>query len=171
MFYGVQYYPEHWPKERWAVDARMMQAARINVVRMGEFAWSVYEPREGTLDFSLMDEAVALLDAHGIKTIMCTPSRTPPPWVFDRYPGVRNVDAEGRLVNYGFRYTVGLSHSEFIQLGQRIDRAVIEHFAEDLKGYKQGRGSVQFPVESPLPKALVVRMIKYRMKLLSGHFV
>ncbi|HML20896.1 MAG TPA: beta-galactosidase [Aggregatilinea sp.] len=129
MLYGVQYYPEHWPKARWAVDARMMREAGINVVRMGEFAWSVIEPQEGKLDFSLMDEAVALLDAHGIKTIMCTPSRTPPPWAFDRYPGVRNVDENGRLVNYGFRYTVGLSHSEFIQLSQRIDRAVIEHFA------------------------------------------
>lgn len=27
MYYGVQYYPEHWPEERWAVDARMMQKA------------------------------------------------------------------------------------------------------------------------------------------------
>jgi beta-galactosidase len=129
MFYGVQYYPEHWPRERWAVDARMMQEAGINVVRMGEFAWSALEPHEGALDFAWMDEAVALLDAHGIKTIMCTPSRTPPPWVFDRYPGVRNVGADGHTVNYGMRYTIGLSHSEFIQLSQAIDRAVIEHFA------------------------------------------
>ena len=113
MFYGVQYYPEHWSEDRWAVDARMMQEAGINVVRMGEFAWSALEPHEGTLDFSWMDKAVALLDAHGIKTIMCTPSRTPPPWVFHRYPGVSNVDVTGRTVNYGFRYTVGLSHSEF----------------------------------------------------------
>ena len=78
-----------------------------------------------------MDEVVALLDAHGIKTIMCTPSRTPPPWVFDRYPGVRNVGADGHTVNYGKRYTVGLSHSEFMQLAQRIDHAVIEHFARN----------------------------------------
>ncbi len=129
MFYGVQYYPEHWPQERWAVDAQMMQEAGINSVRMGEFAWSALEPHEGALDFAWMDEAVALLHAHGIKTLMCTPSRTPPPWVFDRYPGVRNVGADGHLVNYGKRYTIGLSHSEFIQLSQAIDLAVIEHFA------------------------------------------
>jgi beta-galactosidase len=129
MFYGVQYYPEHWPEARWAVDAQMMQEAGINGVRMGEFAWSRLEPREGELDFAWMDRVVALLDDHGIKTLMCTPSRTPPPWVFDRYPGVRNVDADGHLVNYGKRYTIGLSHSEFIRLSQRIDRAVIEHFA------------------------------------------
>jgi len=129
MFYGVQYYPEHWPEHRWAVDARMMQDAGINVVRMGEFAWSALEPQEGSLDFAWLDRAVTLFDTHGIKTIMCTPSRTPPPWVFNRYPGVRNVNADGQLVNYGFRYTVGLNHNDFIQLSQRIDRAVIEHFA------------------------------------------
>lgn len=129
MLYGVQYYPEHWPEERWAVDARMMQDAGINVVRMGEFAWSALESREGTLNFTWMDSAVALLADHGIKTIMCTPSRTPPPWVFHRYPGVVNVDASGRSSTPGGRYTIGLSHDEFIRISQRIDRAVIEHFA------------------------------------------
>jgi beta-galactosidase len=42
---------------------------------------------------------------------------------------VRNVGADGQTLNYGRRYTIGLSHSEFVQLSQRIDRAVIEHFA------------------------------------------
>jgi beta-galactosidase len=106
----------------------MMQEAGINVVRMGEFAWSALEPHEGTLDFDWMDRVVALLDAHGIKTTMCTPSRTPPSWVFDRYPGMRNVSADGHTVKTGRRYTIGLSHSEFVQLSQGIDRAVIEHF-------------------------------------------
>ncbi len=128
MLYGVQYYPEHWPEDRWPTDARLMQEAGINVVRMGEFAWSALEPQEGTLDFSWMDRAINLLYAHGIKVIMCTPSRTPPPWVFVRYPGVRNIGADGHLVNYGGRYTIGLSHSDFSELSQRIDRAVIEHF-------------------------------------------
>ena len=43
MYYGVDYYPEHWPKERWVEDARLMQAANINVVRMAEFAWALME--------------------------------------------------------------------------------------------------------------------------------
>jgi uncharacterized protein YdhG (YjbR/CyaY superfamily) len=33
---------------------------------------------------------------------------------------------------------------------------VIEHFKDELKDYKQGKGSVQFPVESPLPKELII---------------
>jgi len=51
MFFGVAYYPEHWPEERWPTDARMMQEAGISGVRMGEFGWSAFEPREGEYDF------------------------------------------------------------------------------------------------------------------------
>ena len=43
MYFGVAYYPEHWPEKRWAVDAKMMQDAGINGVRVGEFAWSKIE--------------------------------------------------------------------------------------------------------------------------------
>ncbi len=43
--FGVDYYPEHWPQERWQKDAAMMQAAGMNTVRLAEFAWSRLEPR------------------------------------------------------------------------------------------------------------------------------
>jgi len=47
MFYfGVDYYPEHWPEERWPEDARLMAQAGVNLVRLAEFAWSRLEPRE-----------------------------------------------------------------------------------------------------------------------------
>ena len=35
MYFGCDYYPEHWPKERWEEDARLMKEARFNVVRLG----------------------------------------------------------------------------------------------------------------------------------------
>ena len=129
MYYGVQYYPEQWPEERWKLDAQMMQRAGVNTVRMGEFAWSAYEPQEGQYDFAWMDRAIDLLNRHGIQVILCTCSRTPPPWVFKRYPGVANTRADGRVNRCGQRYTVGLAHAEFASLAMRIDRAVVEHFA------------------------------------------
>jgi len=43
---------------------------------------------------------------------------------------------------------------------------VMEHFAIELKDYKQGKGSVQFPVKEPLPEILIGKMVRYRMKLL-----
>lgn len=35
-------------------------------------------------------------------------------------------------------------------------------FSEELKGYKQGKGSVQFPLDQPLPKELISRMVRFR---------
>ena len=59
MYFGAAYYPEFWPEARWAVDARMMQKAGVNGVRMAEFAWSALEPEEGRYDFDWLDRAVA----------------------------------------------------------------------------------------------------------------
>lgn len=129
MYYGVQYYPEQWPEDRWPIDAAMMERAGVNIVRMGEFSWSAYEPREGEYHFEWMDRAIEMLNQHGIKVILCTCSRTPPPWVFKKYPGVLPVGEDSHTLNYGKRYTVGLAHPEFISLSEHIDRAVVEHFA------------------------------------------
>lgn len=38
-----------------------------------------------------------------------------------------------------------------------------EAFAEDLSKYKQGKGSVQFPIDQPLPLDLVARIVKFRV--------
>lgn len=42
----------------------------------------------------------------------------------------------------------------------------MEHFATELAPYKKGKGSVQFPLDSPLPEDLIVRMVKYRVGML-----
>ncbi len=129
MYFGVQYYPEHWPEARWVQDVEMMQRAGVNTVRMGEFAWSALEPQEGQYEFGWMDRALKLLQEHGIRTILCTCSRTPPPWVFRKYPEIRNVDREGHRVPSDGRYAIGISHPRFVALSQRIDRQIIERYA------------------------------------------
>ncbi len=37
-------------------------------------------------------------------------------------------------------------------------------FAEELSGYRKGKGSVQFPIDKPLPMDLIVRIIKFRVE-------
>jgi len=39
-------------------------------------------------------------------------------------------------------------------------------FYKELSEYVKGKGSVQFPVDKPLPKELIIKMIKYRSELL-----
>ncbi|MEA2175794.1 MAG: beta-galactosidase, partial [Blastocatellia bacterium] len=44
VLYGVSYYQEYMPEERLEKDVQMMQEAGINVVRMGESGWGLWEP-------------------------------------------------------------------------------------------------------------------------------
>lgn len=37
-------------------------------------------------------------------------------------------------------------------------------FAEELSKYKQGKGSVQFPLNKPIPLELISRIVKFRME-------
>ena len=41
-----------------------------------------------------------------------------------------------------------------------------EAFKEELKKYKTGKGSVQFPLNEPLPVSLITRMIEFRKELI-----
>lgn len=39
-----------------------------------------------------------------------------------------------------------------------------EQFSEELSHYKQGKGSVQFPLDGPMPYDLIERMVKFRVQ-------
>lgn len=43
---------------------------------------------------------------------------------------------------------------------------VIDAFADQLGAYKFAKGSIQFPLSKPIPEALVVKMVKYRLSQL-----
>jgi uncharacterized protein YdhG (YjbR/CyaY superfamily) len=40
----------------------------------------------------------------------------------------------------------------------------MEAFYEELRPYKRGRGSVQFPLGKPLPTDLIRRIVEFRVK-------
>ena len=40
----------------------------------------------------------------------------------------------------------------------------IEAFKKELSSYKQGKGSVQFPMDKPIPYDLVKKIVRYRVK-------
>lgn len=124
MYFGVDYYPEQWPRERWETDAEMMAAAHINLVRMGEFAWSLLEPREGVYDFSWLDEIIGLLGRHGISTVLGTPTATPPKWLMDLHPEIYPVDLYGLRKGFGTRRHYCASSPVYRQYAERIVSAM-----------------------------------------------
>jgi uncharacterized protein YdhG (YjbR/CyaY superfamily) len=45
----------------------------------------------------------------------------------------------------------------------------IEAFKDELSPYKGAKGSVQFPIDQPLPLSLIRRIVAYRVKENSAH--
>src|SRR5512146_1073772 len=126
--FGVDYYPEHWPEERWAVDARLMQEAGFNTVRLAEFSWSKLEPQEGRFDFDWLDRAIAVLSRHEIKVILGTPSASAPPWLLQRHPEVFRMRQDGQRVTYGNRRGTCPNHPLYRQYAGRIAAQMADHY-------------------------------------------
>ncbi len=131
FYYGAPYYPEHWDAAVRASDAERMAAASFNIVRMGEFAWDYFEPAEGSFRFDLFDETIANLGEKGIKTLMCTPTPTPPRWLTYAHPDVLRVDQNDILLQHGSRQHVCPSGETFRTYSQKITAAMAQHFADN----------------------------------------
>lgn len=127
--FGVDYYPEHWPEDRWPEDARLMAAAGMNIVRMAEFAWSRLEPQEGVFDFTWLDRAIELLAENGILTILGTPTASPPPWVMETDPSQYRVLPDGKPLHYGNRREYCPNHPIYWQHTRRIVEKMASHYA------------------------------------------
>ncbi len=128
MYLGVDYYPEHWEKERWQIDAELMQKAGINLVRLAEFAWSKLEPEDGVYDFSWLDEVMDILDAKGIKVILCTPTAAPPSWLINKHPDILPVLRNGNRMAFGARRHYCITNKVYYYYSKRIIGKLAEHY-------------------------------------------
>ena len=130
MYVGADYYPEHWPTERWEVDAKLMQEAGFNLVRLAEFAWTKMEPMEGCFEFEWLEQALAVLHGHGISAVLCTPTATMPAWVPRKYPEVMAMGPAGVRTVWGVRKNNCFTSGTYRLLSERITRAMAERFCE-----------------------------------------
>lgn len=131
MKIGVDYYPEHWDKSLWQEDADMMRAAGVKVVRMAEFAWSRLEPREGEYAFEWLDEAITLFADRQIQVFLCTPTCTPPLWLFEKYPEVIQVGKDGHTIPIGIRGHRCLNSPIYRQKCQEIITKMVSRYRDN----------------------------------------
>ena len=71
--------------------------------------------------------------------------------------GIPSFQFNGGLV----WYAAFKKHCSFFPM----DHSLEEEFAEELKKYKTSKGTLQFPVDEPLSKKLVTRIVKARVTL------
>jgi beta-galactosidase len=130
MRLGVCYYPEHWPEDWWADDARRMADMGLTRVRIGEFAWSRIEPEPGRFDWGWLDRAVDVLHAAGLGIIIGTPTATPPKWLVDRMPDMIAIDDQGRPRRFGSRRHYCFSNRKYRAEAMRITAALAERYGQ-----------------------------------------
>ena len=131
IHFGVDYYPEHWPKERWETDARLMKDMGIQIVRMAEFAWQALEPEKGRFCFEWLDEAIALLGSYGIYTMLGTPTAAPPAWIIEENPDILPIDSKGQRKGFGGRHHDCQSNEVYHIHIRRLVTAMAEHYKDN----------------------------------------
>lgn len=124
LLYGVAYYFEYLPYDRIDKDIAMMQAAGINVVRVGESTWSTYEPQDGQFDFSKLTYVLDKMRAAGMNVIVGTPTYAFPTWLAKKYPEVL-VENNGHRRPYGARQIMDITSPIYRYYAKRIIRHML----------------------------------------------
>ncbi len=128
MQLGVCYYPEHWPEQMWAEDFKQMKSLGISHVRIGEFAWSRYEPSPGLYQWEWLERALDQAHAGGLKVILGTPTATPPHWLIKAHPEVLPLDHEGKVRGFGSRRHYCFSSKVYRELAREIVERMAQRF-------------------------------------------
>lgn len=128
---GAAWYPESWPEARWEQDLALMEAAGMNVVRVGEFAWSTLEPAEGRYDFDWLERAIRLAQKHHIAVVIGTPTDAPPAWLSSAYPQVLRTGPDGRPSEHGARRQFSYSSPLYRRFCRDIAARLAERFGHD----------------------------------------
>ncbi len=131
ILFGAAYYPEDWPESQRPYDIEMMKKAGMNVMRFGEFAWHNMEPRPGEFDFAWLHRVVDDLGANGIKSILGTPTATPPRWFLLRYPEAAKVEHDGRRIPHGGRRHICSNNPDYRRHSAAIVEAMAKEFGDD----------------------------------------
>ena len=141
MLYGVAYYNEYMPGDQVArldKDVALMKDAGLNVVRMGESTWSLWEPEDGQFEYAWMDHVVDAMGKAGIKVIWARPhTQFRPGW---RISILRSLPIAfpggmfgGKAVPsvYGMRQNMDTDSPAYRFYAERLIRHIVAHYKDN----------------------------------------
>jgi beta-galactosidase len=138
VLYGAAYYPEYEPCDRVDKDIALMKAAGLNVVRMGESTWSLWEPADGQFEYAWMDRVVDAMSRAGIKVILGTPTYSIPAWMAHEHPEILarklSRDPYGGPSTpgvYGMRQNMDTDSPAYRFYAERLIRHIVAHYKDN----------------------------------------
>ncbi len=141
VLYGVAYYNEYMPGDqdtRLQKDVALMKAAGLNVVRMGESTWSLWEPEDGHFEYAWMDHIVDAMGKAGIKVILGTPTYSLPAWMAHQHPEIfadriPNGPFGGKPISstYGLRQNMDTDSPAYRFYAERLIRHIVAHYKDN----------------------------------------
>src|SRR5579863_3844877 len=161
VLYGAAYYNEYMPGDQAArldKDVELMKAAGINVVRMGESTWSLWEPEDGKFEYAWMDRIVDAMGKAGIKVILGTPTYSLPAWMAHQHPEIfadRAPDSPfgGKPVPsvYGLRQNMDTDSPAYRFYAERLIRHIVAHYKDnpDVIGWQLDNETSSYGAANP----------------------
>jgi beta-galactosidase len=141
VLYGAAYYNEYMPGDQAArldKDVALMKAAGLNVVRMGESTWSLWEPADGQFEYAWMDRVVDAMGKAGIKVILGTPTYSIPAWMAHQHPEILAQRLNGDRFggpplqsSYGMRQNMDTDSPAYRFYAERLIRHIVAHYKDN----------------------------------------
>jgi beta-galactosidase len=131
VLYGAAYYHEYMPYDRLDKDVALMKAAGLNVVRMGESTWSLWEPEDSRFEYAWMDRVVDAMGKAGIKVILGTPTYSIPAWMAHQHPEMLARSTDGRENSYGMRQNMDTDSPAYRFYAERLIRHIVAHYKDN----------------------------------------
>ncbi|MFV0499763.1 MAG: beta-galactosidase, partial [Bacilli bacterium] len=133
IIYGGDYYPEQWldSPEILEKDIEFLKKAKMNVVSIGVFSWSVLEPKEGVFEFDWLEKIINKLYENGISSMLATPSGARPKWLSDKYPEVLRVNNDRSKNLFGARHNHCYTSPKYREKVNTINSKLAERFSKN----------------------------------------
>ena len=166
VLYGVAYYNEYMPADlqpgRLEKDVALMKAADINVVRMGESTWSLWEPADGQFEYAWMDRVVDAMGKAGIKVIMGTPTYSIPTWMWKAHPEMLARPLGGGATGYGMRQNMNTDDPNYRRYAERLIVNMVSHYKDNptVIGWQLDNETSSYGASNPQVQAEFVDRLK-----------
>ena len=131
LMLGSAWYPEQWPESRWETDLALMEQAGFRMVRVGEFAWSSLEPREGKYSLDWLERAINAAGAHQLVVVLGTPTDAPPAWLTSKYSETLRIAEGGQRMEHGSRRQFSYTSAKYRELCRKLVEQMAVRFGHN----------------------------------------